>query len=168
MNFINDRITDEDRKRFDFTVFKTPIYSALPYYSEERLKLQKSISQPRCWTVDREAKCFIIDIGTPRRGMPDPDDPDDVYFSLWWKETNIEFGATRVWHAGDSLTWQHVWTDIPEQFKDRKIEIHTAIEVALTTHQRDGDYAHHLWGSPIRRRLDEIKVEFAKPYSDSE
>jgi hypothetical protein len=169
MNFINDRITDEDRKRFDFTVFKTPIYSALPYYSEERLKMQKRISTPYFWTVDREARCFIITLGSPSSGMPDPDHlAEDVYFSLWWQEINIEFIAIKVPYDKNSLAWKGVWVAMPEHLKDKETEIYAVIEAALLTYQYDGDRFLLNFPDLVERRLDKVKVEFAKPNSNSE
>ncbi len=142
MNFINDLITDEDRKRFDFSVFKRPTLFTEPIYS------------PRRWTVDRDAGVFLIWL----RGGNE-EERRAVHFSLWWKSTNIEMKLAYDFHGPNSLTWTKSWIDVPEHLSEQMPEIYAVIKEALIVYQLDGE-ASRLFNGRNERPLDEIKFEF--------
>ena len=147
MNFINDLVTKEDRKRFDFSVFKQPPSFISP------------VSTPTRWTVDREVGTFLIWLGDQGHDASDEDRKKGVeYYSLWWKGINIECKLWRVTHAENSVTWKQDWISIPEAHLDKKEEIIEALSQALKVYQ------HFMFarsaGDPQYPPYTEIKFDF--------
>lgn len=123
MKFINDVITDEDRKNFDFSVFKQAPLFARPV-------------RPSSWTVDREAGVFLIWLG---RDRPDNDEESYKkgveYFSLWWNGFNTECKLWRTEHAPNSITWHQDWIGVPEEHMSQKPKVCEVLKQALQTYQ---------------------------------
>ncbi len=149
MNFINDLITDEDRKRFDFSVFKRA-----PDFVYK-------LSEPTIWTVDREAGVFLIWLGNQGPQADDEDRRKGVtYYSLWWNECNIECKLWRFDHAQNSITWKQDWISIPEKYLDRKQEVWGVLQEALIAYQLNGNSSFLFFGDPPVPELSEIKFDF--------
>lgn len=151
MNFINDVVTDEDRKRFDFSVFK------------QAPGFVRTLSTPTEWTVDREAGVFLIWIGDQGHNADDEDRKRGVeYFSLWWNGMNIECKLWYFTHAPNSITWKQDWIGISDEYFDRKEEVWEVLKQALRVYQTDGDryrVTKHPLFAPLKP-LTEIKFDF--------
>jgi hypothetical protein len=143
MNFINDLITDEDRKRFDFSVFK------------QLTNYNKPIDNPRIWTVDRQAGVFLLWIGGGNE-----EERNAEHFSLWWHDTNIEMKLASHSHMSNGMTWTKSWIDVPEHLSEEKPEIYAVVKEALVVYQVFGDSSHLLYGRPQYPKLAEVKFEF--------
>jgi hypothetical protein len=149
MNFINDHITDDDRKRFDFSVFKRPPSFISP------------IAKPSIWTVDRDAGAFLIWLGDQGHDASEEDQEKAVeYFSLWWNDINVECKLWNYEHAPNAITWKQEWISIPEKHVANKKEIWGALKEALVTYQLHGDASHLLFRRPSSAPLSEIKFDF--------
>ena len=67
MAFINEKLTDEQRKEFVSRGIKNP------------LSATGAILSPMFWTIDRESNMCLIECGVHR------DYPDEYYFVFLWK-----------------------------------------------------------------------------------
>jgi hypothetical protein len=119
MAFINELISDEDKKKIDWTKFK-----AWPF--------TPSIT-PWKWTIDRERDVFFIPLGG--RG-PDGERPD--VYGLWWKGILLRIearligtGSGKFW---DSLYWDITKIDIPDDLCSQRKEILDTLREALCAH----------------------------------
>jgi hypothetical protein len=147
MNFINDIITDEDRKRFDFSVFKRAPDFVYP------------LSTPTRWTVDRDAGVFLIRIGDQGPDASDEDRKKGVeYYSLWWSGMNIECKLWYFTHAPHSITWKQDWIGVPDEYFDRKEEVIEVLKQALRVYQYF--MFSRKSGDPKYPPLSEIKFDF--------
>ncbi len=145
MNFINDLIADEDRKRFDFSVFKRPTLFTEPIYS------------PRRWTVDRDAGVFLIWLGGGNE-----EEQNAEYFSLWWHDTNIEMKLAWHSHMPNGITWTKSWISIsePKDLSEHKDEIYAVLKEALVIYQVFGEPPRLIHGHQSKTSLTEVKFEF--------
>jgi hypothetical protein len=145
MNFINDLITDEDRKRFDFSVFK------------QLTNFNKPIDNPRIWTVDRKAGVFLLSVGGGNE-----EEQNAKYFSLWWHDSNIEMKLAWHSHMPNGITWTKSWISIsePKDLSEHKDEIYAVLKEALVIYQVFGNVLHLIYGRISEVPLAEVKFEF--------
>ena len=143
MAFINERVPEEQKSKFDINIFHKPIWPWLEMINFSR------------WVVDRERDVFMITLGGggPWEGGDAPLPPK--YLALSWKGEVVKFearyrgeGSGRI---GEPFTLyiEVSALQIPPALEGRRDEvlqlIHEALEVAGgSTFDRDGISAIHI------------------------
>ena len=124
MGFVNEFISEEDKKRYDFSRIKRP-----PLY-------HKSI-RPDTWTVDRTRDVFLVWTRGGERGFPNED-----HFALWWKGeiVNVQFERDDTGEISDhTMThWRLIKIEIPPRLAARRQEILMTVKEALTEYKLSG------------------------------
>lgn len=147
MNFINDFVTDEDCKRFDFSVFKKAPAFAFP------------LPQPVRWTVDRAAGVFLLKLGDAKSVNGNGDGFQNFeYFSLWWQGCDIECKLWSFRHTANAITWKRDWIAIPPEHIGKMSEIYAVLQQALKTYQyQDYFMASNQTG---QKPMDDFRFDF--------
>lgn len=123
MPFVNEYLTDEQRKDFKRKGIKNPLSSALP------------ILKPIKWICDSESNSYLFSIGTHR------DYPDEELFFWHWK--NQEFilplkkhnipSDTRMW--GLNTSYPNPIVQLQDNVAAEMIE---SLKLALEVYRLDG------------------------------
>jgi hypothetical protein len=115
MAFVNERITEEDKKRIDFSAIKLPIFYDRPIPNDHLYK----------WTVDREREVFFMRL--KRRGE---EFPNSSFYTLWWKGDIIYLELeTDIWT--NECKWIVRMLKIPHHLQGKREEIVQLLKEAL-------------------------------------
>ena len=129
MGFVNEFISEEDQKRYDFSRIKRP-----PLY-------HKSI-RPYTWTVDRARDVFMVTTGGGERGFP-----NEQHFALWWHgdivNVQLERADTGQISGHTTTSWRLIRIEVPPQLAAQKDEVIATLKEALT------EYKVHGAGIPV-------------------
>lgn len=127
MGFINERISEADKARINWSKFK-----AWPFSTP---------SQPSWWTIDREKDVFLVML--EGRG-PDGERPET--YALVWKGNVIRFeadvsgqGVGKFW---ETVFWKLRSVDIQAHLQQSKEEILDDLKAAIDAHGRFFDREH--------------------------
>lgn len=136
MPFVNEIISDEDKKTVDFSRFALGNFSC-------------DVSSPtKTWTIDRERAVFLI--GQSYGVRRDPDDDDTFIFILHWQHDFARAAVNKVW-TKDHIHWKGWIYLATAQMENAQIWSDLAKE-ALTT--------YGAWGSVINpQRLDDRTIQ---------
>ena len=120
MAFINERIPEEEKEKFNFEVFTDP--------DGEKPTLYK-------WTVDRERNAFLVLINVVGGGASGTQETE--HFVLIWNQHIVRFSADPIPSGskkdGYSLSWRVHQVEIPQSVKDMKADILSLIRDSLDT-----------------------------------
>ncbi len=97
MAFINERIPEDFKNTFDFSIFSGPF----SYWKPKDIELYK-------WTVDRERDAFLLHLASGGRGLPE--EPTHSWFVLYSKGDLLYFDS-EVQRKKDEHGWLMTWTN---------------------------------------------------------
>lgn len=132
MAFVNEEITEEDKKRIDFSAIKKPIFYKFP------------IGDPYKWTVDHKREVFFM------RVLPCGEtEPYSDYYVLWWKGDIIYMKLEQEFVGRSRCNWIVRMFNIPYHLENKREEIVQLLNEALG-----------VFGSFYGRPFDEFSLVF--------
>jgi hypothetical protein len=127
MAFVNELISEEDKKRIDWSKFKAWPFT-LPI-------------SPWKWTIDRERDFFFVPLGG---NGPDGERPE--VYALCWNGQIVRLEAKVTGSGGgkfwDTIYWSVSKVDIPDDLQPNQDEILHALKDAICAHGRLFDVEH--------------------------
>jgi hypothetical protein len=121
MPFINERIPEDFKKSFDFSMLKKPSQ----YWTPKDLELFM-------WTVDRERDAFLLHLKSGGRGLPE--EPRHEWYAFYYKGDLLYFDADEVRSTdgnGTLLTWVRPNIVAAIEPSERRQEVITLFHEAL-------------------------------------
>lgn len=119
MAFVNELISDEDKKRIDWSKFK-----AWPHSDSH---------QPWKWTIDKQLNVFLVMLGGRGREEEHPET-----YALSWKGDVIRFEAERdgkdTFGTGVDMSWKIFHIAIPPNLEEQRQEILGVLREAIDAH----------------------------------
>lgn len=119
MTFVNELISDEDKKNIDWTKFK-----AWPFSEPHR---------PWKWTIDKNRDVFLVALEGRGRESERPET-----YALYWKGVVIRIEAERdgkgAFSTGIDMYWNVLNIEIPMSLKRQNQEILTTLKESLDAH----------------------------------
>jgi hypothetical protein len=123
MPFINERIPEDFKTSFDFSIIKKPSESWTPKDLELFM-----------WTVDRERDAFLLPIQRGGRGLPD--EPKHKWYAFYSKGDLLYFDADHIESTdenGNVLTWTNPRIIATIEPAERRQEVIALFHEALAT-----------------------------------
>ncbi|MCB1869652.1 MAG: hypothetical protein KDI43_14335 [Gammaproteobacteria bacterium] len=118
MAFINERIPEEEKEKFNFSVSTRPDGSKPTLWK---------------WTIDRERKVFLVITNIVGGGYSGTDPTE--YFVLCWNNQLVKFsGNYKISGSkgnGYTLTWRLSEVEIPPAIEEKRSEVTSLIREAL-------------------------------------
>lgn len=129
MTFVNERTTDEDKKKIDFSAISNNPYGN-PKFNPGH--------PPNRWTVDRERDVFLSVLSYPRN----EEGPKEVYFLFYWKGLPLPIRLDKYVVNTNDILWKRLgWWSCPENPRLRPdyAEILDVLKDALTVFGYNGE-----------------------------
>ncbi len=123
MAFINERIPEDFKNTFDFSIFRGPF----SYWTPKDIELFM-------WTVDRERDAFLLHLASGGRGLPE--EPRHSWFVLYSKGDLLYFDADEKGSTderGSLMTWENPSIHIPPGMNTIATELTALLYEALAT-----------------------------------
>jgi hypothetical protein len=118
MAFVNERVTDEDAKKYDFEGLSKTLRREVWQFKEG-------------WTIDRDKNIFLIWMGRGQEEFC-----LQQKFMLWWDGQVITISVTGADKGNPygkaTTTWDSLLFVLPDSFKPAREEVISTLKEALT------------------------------------